>query len=96
MRKYQELIEKIRQDTLIPGDHDKELIYSSFIRDVLDFLDRNLEQYVKKYPLIKNMLVSINEKYTPYIHCFSERMNQEKHMDLKLTTTIDLLWVELI
>ena len=92
MRNYRDLLDRIRQDS---SADDRELLYNSFIEDVLNYLDNNLEEYVEKYPLVKNMLVSLDKKYIPFHHLFSERMNHEKHMDLKLSTTTDMLWVEL-
>lgn len=87
------MINKILQKST---KEDTEQLYKSFVQDVLSFLDRNIEEYIEKYPLVKNMLVSLDKKYVPFHHSFSTRMNSEKHMDLQLSTTIDLLWVELV
>lgn len=96
MKKYKPLIDKIRQKSFINRDDDLEFLYSSFVKDVMIFMDRNIEPYVEKYPMVKNMLVSVDEKYIPFHHLFTERMNREKHMDLQLTTSVELVWVELM
>lgn len=93
MKNYRVIIAEIRQKSI---DEDNEQLYKSFVEDVLSFMDRNIEEYVEKYPFVKNMLVSIDKKYIPFHHSFSRRMNDEKHMDLQLTTTVDLLWVDLV
>lgn len=96
MRNYRDLLDRIRRESSVSGKEDVEILYNSFVVDVLNYMDNNLEEYVEKYPLIKNMLVSLDKKYDHFHHLFSERMNREKHMDLKLSTTTDMLWVELI